>query len=384
MKQTLLLAVIVLLTTALVTTPAFAEEFVISGNGDGSANEVAVTANTQTTVTQTNEANVSNEVNTNASTGGNEVSSNTGEETSIQTGDIQTQTSIDNQLNTSAVDIGCCPQGELTATIEGNGSTSTNAIDLTLSNQTTISVLQEANIQNTVTGSANTGENTANDNNGNVAIQTGNITGTVEVKNSINQEDIHATIGGFTDIALLIKGNSSGSQNSISLSLANETTIEKVDLANILNMIFFDINTGRNQANGNLGDVSISTGDIVFGISIKNDPVNQGGVDVGCCPPPEPPYDPGTPPTPPTPPGTGGGGNGGGNGNSNNNGNGNGSGDGNGQSLAMVSGAILPATGNFDLLLMLLANIAMFLLGLYLRLRAGRSPARLASNLTKA
>ena len=71
---------------------------------------------------------------------------------------------------------------------------------------------------------------------------------------------------------------------------------------------------------------------------------------------------------PPTPPTNGDGGNGNGPTVSNN-----GVG-GNGQVLGAIDGAVLPVTGS-SLLLLLIANILMFLLGCYLRLRSGRSPA---------
>ena len=368
---------IILVCVVILAAPgsAFALELVISGNGDGSSNEVQTSVQENSTVEQTNEGSVENNVDQVANTGGNTADGNVGGEVSIETGDIQAITQVTNDLNTSVVDVGECCQEETTVLIEGNGTDSQNTVELALSNQTLVSVNQEANVTNFINGWANTGRNEANDNGGNVRIDTGNISAGVKVTNSANHAEIKVEEAGSGNVSLAVKGNGDDSRNTIRLSLQNQTIVYKHDVADIDNFIVWEANTGDNQANGNLGDVAIVTGDINMVIDIVNGPINDEVVIIGgCCSDPDDPYDPGDPPTEPSTPPTGGPSSGGSNSSSGNSSSGNGSSG--GEVLAAAVGTILPATGGFDFLLAMMANIATFLMGVYLRLKSGRAPAR--------
>lgn len=374
MSRKLIFLAAILFVALAIQADVYALELEISGNGNGSNSEVQVQVEQQTTVNQTNEANVSNQVETEANTGGNQANANNGNQVEIQTGNIETQTAITNELNTSIIEAVCCQQGEMTATINGNGANSQNRVELSVSKQTNVSVHQEVNIHNKISGSANTGRNEANRNNGDVTIQTGNISAKVHVANKANQAQIEVACCGSSDVSIKISGNGVDSKNSVRISLGDSVIIDKHDIANIDNLIVWDANTGENSANDSLGDVAITTGDITLEIGIQNGPINYETVRVGRGGEPQPPYDPGRPESPappPTPPSP----DGGGNGNNGNGADGNKNGDEEeGEVLGIGGGGILPITGGIGMLLALLANIAMFLMGLYLRLRSGRSP----------
>ncbi len=259
-----------------------AVELVISENGSGSESEISTQVETTTEVAQSNEAEVSNNVATDANTGGNEASNNTGGDVAIETGDVNQEVLVETSVNSSEVEVGCCP-ADTNAEISANGNDSQNTIDLTQTDETNIIVNQEAKVVNQVVGSANTGENSANENNGNVSIQTGDISVSGGIENGpINVADVSATSGGG-DVEAGITGNGAGSNNSISASLSNQTNVILNFQANIGNDVGWDLNTGRNSANSNNGDVSIITGDIFFDFFIKNGPINIGGVDINCC-----------------------------------------------------------------------------------------------------
>ncbi len=261
---------------------ALAQEFVISDNGSGSGNEVSVQTSITTTVEQTNQADVTNNVTTDATTGENTVSGNSGD-AEITTGDIDSNLSIENNVNSSAVETPCCPS-DTNATISGNGSDSENAIAIDSINQTNISINQNATISNTVNGSANTGENNANNNNGNVSINTGDITVWGGITNGpINVENVVAS-SGTGNVSARILENGANSTNTLALFLNSLTTVNVNHNATVRNDVSWDLNTGRNNANGNNGDVSITTGDIFFDLFIKNGPINVGGVIIRCCP----------------------------------------------------------------------------------------------------
>lgn len=355
---------------------ANAEEFVISGNGENSANQINIATTSQTSIEQTNNANIENTVENTANTGGNEASGNTGGNVAITTGTITSDTSIENSGNVSAVRVDCCPTiGEATITIEGNGKDSENIIDAAKESSTTVSITQMANITNTINTNANTGGNSANSNAGGASVSIA--TGTIAIREKVENTFINlAHVSAFDpsapgDITITIRNNGDSSENSIFPKWFYELFIEVDNKTSFANLINTTANTGDNSADGNSGDVAITTGDIVMGITLKNGPINASIVDVSCCPTQHgkggpPPLDPGIPTSPQAPLPTGGSGGGGG-GSSSSSGGGQG---GPGEVLA----AMLPITG-INWFFATIANILMFLLGLYLRRRSGRAPS---------
>ena len=147
--------------------------------------------------------------------------------------------------------------------------------------------------------------------------------------------------------------------------ILSDTSGIQVDIenrANIENKSEWDLNTGNNEANGNNGDVSIETGDILFASTIDNSGINEGIVDVDCC---EDEGGPGPDPTPPNPPDSN---------NNSNNGSSSGSSSSSGGSGGPTAGEVLPVTGAPSLMFLALINVIMFFMGWYLRLRSGNSP----------
>lgn len=294
---------ILLVASSLMTTLARAEEFVISGNGDGSDNQIIVTDTSTTNITQASSADVTNTVDTGATTGENQVNSNTGD-VSVTTGDVHEDVVIENSLNSSSVETPCCPS-DTTLEVSGNGSNSQNTIDLTTNDTNTIEVNQIANITNNVAGSANTGDNQANSNGGNVTIETGSIWANSTIKNGpVNFYSVTSGIGGGNLFAG-ISGNGSGSANNILASFGFGNNVYVNNDFDVNNDVSWDLNTGRNTANGNTGDISIKTGDIFLNVLIENI-ANLGKVVVDCCDEPEGPDDPGEPSCDPCGPGEGG------------------------------------------------------------------------------
>lgn len=356
-----------LITLSVIVNPyfAYADEISVSGNGEGSTNNVNIGSDSTTQTQQSNTAEINNNVDINANTGNNSASENNGGETNITTGDVNTSSEIVNAaVNQSFVETGCCGDA-LALNISGNGSDSNNSIGYSSNKSTNVSIESNTNIENKVQGKANTGNNSANQNNGSVSIYTGNIKATDVIKNnSINIYEVNAKSGTGGSVYISLDGNGADSNNSVNFSNNNSVNINVNNSANIVNNSNWDLNTGGNNANQNNGDVNITTGDIVFQSTIENTDVNIGLVDVDCCEEEKGPPPDGTPP--PTIPPTN-------NSNGGNNGGGNG-GSSSGSSTGTVLGQILPITGNYSMLLFLIGNIVMFFMGGYLRLRSGRSP----------
>src|SRR3990170_2623868 len=75
------------------TPLAFADEYVISGNGAGSDNWITTSQTSTTVVAQNNVANVTNDVDANAKTGYNDAYKNTGGDVTIKTGNASADVS---------------------------------------------------------------------------------------------------------------------------------------------------------------------------------------------------------------------------------------------------------------------------------------------------
>lgn len=279
-----------------------AEEIIISSNGSGTTNEVSVDSANSTTVTQVNNADVANNIDASTNTGGNTASDNSGA-TAISTGDASQNIEVSTNLNFSEVISPCCPS-DINAEISGNGEDSTNSVNLGQTSETNINILQYAEVSNEISGTANSGNNSANNNSGSVSINTGNIWVGARIENSpINIYKVEGgSLGG--GLSARIAGNGSGSTNILSFTLGDSSGIDIDNQAKINNKLTWLLNTGGNFANGNLGDVAISTGDISFNLLVTNGPINVGGVDWGCCDV----FDPGEPDDGGPPPGEGNGG----------------------------------------------------------------------------
>lgn len=348
-----------------------AEQIVIESNGSGSSNEVNVTVQSETTVEQTNNVEITNNVDASANTGNNEANNNTGENTTIETGDAEVNVDITNVGNSNTVNQDCCTaQTPGTVSISGNGAGSVNNTNITNTYQTNVSIANNASVTNNVNGKAVTGKNSANGNLGDVAIKTGNITASESIHNgpfNVNSVSVSTPANGSFSIS--IKNNGADSENKVVLNDTVENSVTITNSFDVINESDWELVTGKNSADGNLGDVFIGTGNISFESSITNEG-NINVVEVTCCPDePDKPEEPKTPPT--NPPG---GNNGGNNGGSSGGGNGSsGSGDGRGGPGAVL-GEMLPATGGGFFFIFLLTNTLFLLFGLFMRLRAGRSP----------
>ncbi len=262
---------------------AMAEEIVISDNGSGSSNEVNVTSGSSTTVEQSNSVDIENNISTTTNTGGNEINNTTNGESTIVTGDSSQNIEVVNEANHSTVKEECCTDKGSSINVSNNGSNSHNAVNSDKKNVTDVNVSQNANITNNINGNANTGYNKVSGNNGDVNIKTGNIKvyGAV-VNKRINTSDIEVAKNSSSN-NIVINGNGAYSVNHVTLTHIDLFNINTDFNADIYNNANWSLNTGKNIAKNNIGDVSIATGDIDFNFLIKNEKINFGNVLVPCC-----------------------------------------------------------------------------------------------------
>ena len=197
-------------------------------------------------------------------------------------------------------------------------------------------------------------------------ITTGNINATTLLNNRyINNSDFSAVVIMNGISSVILSGNGADSTNYAYLNDLNNFNIAVINVAEIVNDVDHNLNTGNNTTIGNLGDAVIITGDIDSNITVNNEHINSSHVDITCeCDEPSEPETPTTPTTPTTP------------GTSIVQGS---SGSSNGSS-GSTPGTSLPRTGStipFSFMLTLIL-LFMFLSGLYLRFNSGKAPPVLA------
>lgn len=171
-----------------VCCPTEESNLTISGNGAQSENSIGLERSKEINVEINNEAEIENDVSIEANTGRNEASKNNGD-ASIDTGNIDIGTDISNaNINNAAVVIAVASES-ISASILDNGAESQNSIEIEDENEIDIEINNEADIENEVEVEANTGENFASGNIGDVAITTGDI----NIDTSISNEGVNVS-----------------------------------------------------------------------------------------------------------------------------------------------------------------------------------------------
>lgn len=280
----------------------YADEYVITGNGSDSDSEIVVSNSQTATVEQSGSAVVQNEVNSETSTGSNQASSNVGD-VNINTGNVNQSTNIQNSLNTSLAETPCC-QTNSSITIAQNGSSSQNSVTINTHTTSNIVANQSAIITNNVNGSGNTGDNQGNNNVGQVNISTGNVYASSIINNSpINVSSISAAANS-AELAANIKQNGADSENDVKAQFSNDLNVFVNNIFLATNNNFWNLNTGGNSANSNVGNVGITTGNAYLN-AIINNLANISNVNASCCKTasiPETPENPDSPNNPPSNP----------------------------------------------------------------------------------
>lgn len=368
--------------------PVFGQEFSVSGNADGSSNDISYQAEESNQVQQTNIAEIENNVGVEVQTGENEANGNSGE-VEISTGGITGGIEILNTGNNSTAQNGCCGEEDPSlSSIENNGAQSENTINISENSSNKITLSNGLVLTNNISINADTGDNEAEDNEGDVTIQTGNISLLAQIFNqNLNTADISATSQNKS-FNYRVKNNGSGSTNLVAEASNTENEYFILNDVYMVNDITSNLNTGGNKANknersssSNKGKVFISTGNIYLDLILSNK-VNTSKIIADCCrktvplptPTPPPTGGPGESPSPSPipvssvpPSGGGGGGNGGGGSSGGESSSGSGG----------VLGAILPATGGFSLWILTFLALLMLSVGVILRSDYGNKQIKL-------
>lgn len=160
--------------------------------------------------------------------------------------------------------------------ISGNGD-SENTIKVEAEQQTGVSQTNEANIVNTISIKAETGENEAEDNTGgDVSIETGDVDVNSSITNTANSNTANVACCSTGDTSVKIEGNGAGSDNYVKLEVndgeQDGAYISQMNDSHVVNSVSVKASTGENEAEDNTGgSVEIKTGDVtVDDISVSN------------------------------------------------------------------------------------------------------------------
>ncbi len=285
-------------------------------NGANSENNGSVNVVNDSNTTQTNNADVNNNMDISTSTGGNSASFNTGGDNVIVTGNANSTGTIINFLNSNLAGVsvyefnimdnqsgdyvldfskGTCVYGcvgTVDISNEGNGANSENTGSVQVTNNNDTTQVNNANLNNTMVLTANSGYNDTSFNTGgdNVII-TGDANVAANVLNFTNTNVeggvIYAVVNVFGDLIGNIifpssmcctadttvknTGNGTNSDNTTEANIENNNNITQFNNADIDNTLVIDATTGNNNASFNTGGNStVVTGDTNVEASVVN------------------------------------------------------------------------------------------------------------------
>lgn len=373
------ISLVLLVTNPLFSSSVYGQEYTVSGNGDGSESQISVAKDNFAQVSQSNGATINNDVTSTSNTGNNTASDNNSQ-TAITTGDSKQTTQVETAVNTNQAQTGCClTDSSSKASVTDNGANSNNQINYNQKTTTAITQNNTVSLNNNIKVSANTGNNQALDNTGDVTVKTGDISIQTGVTNNGNNS-YTSTSKPQEIFNLKIAGNGSGSTSDVENTSYESRQFLMNNYLNLSNNITANANTGGNRANNNKGRIFISTGSVLLDI-ILNTKANTSTVIADCScneksPSPTPTPTPSSSPST-TPSGGGNNGGGGGNGSGGSGGGSsssgsssstNSSGSGGSGGGGEVLGVSLPATGGFSIYTVTILALILLILGIILRI----------------
>jgi hypothetical protein len=180
------------------------------------------------------------------------------------------------------------PVSAMTLEVSGNGSDSSNTVNVESKQSTQVVQTNVAEVKNEVNAQASTGGNEAKGNTGGaVSITTGDAKTDVTATTTVNSNQATVACCSTQGADVLISGNGSDSHNNVDLNLGKQhssdpqTQVFQSNKADIKNDVTAKSESGDNTAKDNTGgDVSIKTGDATTSVTISNT-ANANSAQVG-------------------------------------------------------------------------------------------------------
>lgn len=270
----------------------------VADNAAYSNNTANVSNDSSTNAYQTNNASINNHVNSTSKTGNNDADFNNGGSVVVATGNASTNTSVDNMANANLLKIGGgsgagSDGAGLSVRILGNAAFSNNTVNLDVDPSLTVVQNNNADIYNDVYSKADTGNNSADFNNGGaVVVATGDAWTKTSVDNMTNFNSADVDCGCILDTLAKVAGNAYGSNNEINANLGSDLGLfqdncggehglwltDFLPLENgcsLNNDVYSKAKTGNNDASFNNagvtgGDPAVVTGDASQTTDVSN------------------------------------------------------------------------------------------------------------------
>lgn len=160
--------------------------------------------------------------------------------------------------------------------ISDNGASSSSQVVSTQDTNTSVSQTNNSNIQNDIVVNVDSGSNSANQNSGDVNIQTGQANAQKSIVNeNIGNSSVSSGCCDDQNIGIEINGNGANSENSAELNISDKTDISINQKTDINNKSEIKVNSGKNTADQNSGNVSVKTGAVEVASQTKNKNINN-------------------------------------------------------------------------------------------------------------
>lgn len=162
---------------------------VVANNGSNSNNAVTVAAVSNVSVVSNQTGNISTNISAKSNTGNNSIKESSGNN-SIKTGNAKTVVSSTTVVNSAFVNVSQQTPLALAIVIKNNGSDSNQKVAVSFINNRSIEILNSANIENKITATSNTGDNTISNGLGGASISTGEATTIITSTNIANMSKV--------------------------------------------------------------------------------------------------------------------------------------------------------------------------------------------------
>lgn len=236
----------------------------ITANGSSTTNNCDFTVSRNVDVNQNNDMDVDNDVDIDQDSGNNEVEDNLGE-VSVNTGNNTSDVTLTTEGNTNAASAPGTSAQDFVFLIKNNLTGSNNTVDVDVTDRVDVDQDNDMDVDNDVDVDQDSGDNDVHDNlsaDADPKVTTGNNSATIAAKTSGNGNA--AVVGGSDDegtFSATISANGADTTNDIDFSVLYDADVDQDNDADVDNDFDVDQDSGDNEVEDNLGEVSVTTGD---------------------------------------------------------------------------------------------------------------------------
>lgn len=245
--------------------------------GSNSANTTEVDVDEDIDFDIDNSATANNDIDVDVETGDNDANNNTGDG-EVRGGDIRGTLEFETVLNGASQSFRLPSLGsfDVSSGNETTGFSSANDTTVNVDQTVDVDIDNDADVDNDISGTFDTGNNSANNNTGDGSARSGSASVNARLHTDLNANaGANLSLSGsgsssMGDIEISNEETGANSSNNATVNLDRTVNVSQTNTANVDNDVDFTINTGGNTASANTGDGEVRSGDGNFDISVKN------------------------------------------------------------------------------------------------------------------